>query len=79
MLNTPGKYQKVFARTLVWLTAEVILTLLGIDDLADYSEFIFERNAVVLQRRAITQRLENREVPVGIIQPISADQLNTDV
>ncbi|MEM9163248.1 MAG: hypothetical protein AAGC54_09285 [Cyanobacteria bacterium P01_F01_bin.4] len=79
MLNTSGKYQKVFARTIVWVTAEVILTLLGIDDLADYSEFIFERNAVVLQSSTLAQRLENGEVPVGIIQPISADQLNADV
>lgn len=79
MVNLSGKYQKVFTRTLVWVTAEIILTLLGIDDLADYSEFIFERNAVVQQRPAITQRLENGEVPVGIIQPIGADQLHADV
>lgn len=24
--------------------AEILLTLLGLDDLADYSEFIFEKN-----------------------------------
>lgn len=41
------QWQKVFVKTTVWLTAEVLLSLLGIDDLADYSEFIFERHFTV--------------------------------
>ncbi len=35
------RWTKLFWRTVVWLSAEVALTLLGVDDLADYSEFIF--------------------------------------
>ena len=37
-------------RVMVWLAAEVILNCVGLDDLADYSEFIFERNTIDLER-----------------------------
>ncbi len=33
-----------------WLVAEVGLNLLNLDDLADYSEFIFEQNAALSSR-----------------------------
>ncbi len=33
----------LFTKTLFWLTTEISLTLMGIDDLADYGEFIFEK------------------------------------
>ena len=42
------RWKKLLAKTLVWVVAEVLLTLLGLDNLADYSEFIFTRNIVVL-------------------------------
>ncbi len=38
------KWYKIF----VWLMAEVIFSMLGVDDLADYSEFIFEQKMPVL-------------------------------
>ncbi|MDJ0702980.1 MAG: hypothetical protein QNJ46_06835 [Leptolyngbyaceae cyanobacterium MO_188.B28] len=41
-------WKKLLAKTLVWVVAEILLTLLGLDNLADYSEFIFARNIVVL-------------------------------
>lgn len=33
--------QTLLSRSLVWLFAEVVLTVLNLDDLADYGEFIF--------------------------------------
>ena len=39
-------WKKLLAKAAVWLMAEILLTLLGLDDLADYSEFIFEKNFV---------------------------------
>jgi short-subunit dehydrogenase len=30
-------------KVIVWLAAEIILNCVGLDDLADYSEFVFER------------------------------------
>ena len=35
---------KVIAKILIWLVAEILLNFVGIDDLADYSEFVFENN-----------------------------------
>ncbi len=32
------------ARVLFWLVAEILLNCLGLDNMADYSEFIFEKN-----------------------------------
>ena len=34
-------WKKLFLQTTMWLVAEVFLTCIGIDDLADYSEFHF--------------------------------------
>ena len=40
-------WPKLLSRLTVLLAAEICFSLLGIDDLADYSEFIFEKNGVV--------------------------------
>ncbi len=37
-------------RVIVWLVAEIILNCVGLDDLADYSEFVFERNTINFNR-----------------------------
>lgn len=38
------------SRAIVWLAAEIILNFVGLDDLADYSEFVFERNTINFAR-----------------------------
>ncbi|MGQ4648622.1 hypothetical protein [Lyngbya aestuarii] len=38
------QWKKILVKTSVWLTAEIILNLIGLDDLADYSEFIYEQD-----------------------------------
>ena len=45
------RWKKLFVKTSVWLTAEIILTVVGLDNLADYSEF-------VLQGQKLTQVTE---------------------
>ena len=45
-MSTSGK--KLLAKIIIWLVAEILLNLLGLDDMADYSEFVFERNVVTL-------------------------------
>ncbi len=35
--------KKWLVRITVWLIAEILLNFLGLDNMADYSEFIFER------------------------------------
>jgi hypothetical protein len=40
------RWKKLLVTTTLWLTTEIWFNFLGIDNLADYSEFIFDRNAV---------------------------------
>ena len=35
--------QKLITKAIIWLAAEILFNFVGIDDLADYSEFVFER------------------------------------
>lgn len=46
---------KSLSRTIVWLAAEIILNCVGLDDLADYSEFVFERNHITFNYQGILQ------------------------
>lgn len=37
------QWKKMWVKAAFWLVTEIILNLLGLDNLADYSEFIFEQ------------------------------------
>lgn len=41
-------WKTLIMKTTIWLAAEIILNLLGLDNLADYSEFIYEQEVQVL-------------------------------
>jgi hypothetical protein len=41
-------WQKLSTKITIWLAAEVLLSLIGLDDLADYSEFILDQKGVVV-------------------------------
>ena len=38
------KWRKLLLKGSVWLMLEIVLNCVGIDDIADYSEYVFERN-----------------------------------
>jgi hypothetical protein len=38
------QWKKLLLTTTIWLVTEIILNLLGLDNLADYSEFVFGRD-----------------------------------
>ncbi|MDJ0677913.1 MAG: hypothetical protein QNJ36_21440 [Calothrix sp. MO_167.B42] len=40
------QWQKLFIKTSVWLTAEILLNVIGLDNLADYSEFMVNNQAL---------------------------------
>lgn len=42
-------WQKILIKIAFWLIVEVILNLLGLDNLADYSEFVFEGKAMLIK------------------------------
>ncbi len=41
------QWKKVWVKAAIWLVIEIILNLLGLDNLADYSEFIFEQEITI--------------------------------
>ena len=43
------KWNKILAKMIVWFAAELLLNFLGLDNLADYGEFIFEKEVIVFQ------------------------------
>ena len=42
------KWKKLILRLCVWLTLEIFFDSVGLDTIADYSEFVFERNLIAL-------------------------------
>ncbi|MDY6938332.1 MAG: hypothetical protein SWY16_11755 [Cyanobacteriota bacterium] len=44
------RWKKLFVLLAAWSISEFTLNCVGLDDLADYSEFVFERNRVCLTR-----------------------------
>ena len=42
------RWQKLIFRASVWLILELFFDRVGLDTIADYSEFVFERNLVIL-------------------------------
>ena len=42
------KWKKLILRVGVWLTLELFFDRVGLDTIADYSEFVFEKNLITL-------------------------------
>jgi hypothetical protein len=38
------KWKTFFIKLSVWIASEILLNFLGLDNLADYSEFVFEQD-----------------------------------
>ena len=41
------KWKILFSKILVWLITEMVLNSIGLDTLADYSDFVFDKNAII--------------------------------
>ncbi len=41
------KWKTLLSKTFIWLVAEIVLNSMGLDTLADYSEFVFDKDALV--------------------------------
>jgi hypothetical protein len=46
-----NQWKKILIKIIFALLAETMLTLLGIDDLANYNEFITEQKSTLIRRR----------------------------
>jgi hypothetical protein len=42
------KWKKLIFQVGVWLTLELLFDSVGLDTIADYSEFVFEKNLIAL-------------------------------
>ena len=42
-----GKWSQLLLKVTVWLSTEIFLTVIGLDNLADYSEFVFQDRVLV--------------------------------
>ena len=42
-------WKNLLAKTIIWLAVEILLNFLGVDDLADYGEFIFQKDIVIFR------------------------------
>ena len=40
------RWKKLITKLMIWLVAEILLSFSGLDDLADYSEFVYEKTKV---------------------------------
>lgn len=47
------RWNKLLTNIFIWALAEITLNFIGLDTLADYSEFIFDKNTVILQGASI--------------------------
>ena len=41
------QWKKIWVKAAIWFITEIILNLLGFDNLADYSEFLFEKEIAI--------------------------------
>lgn len=41
-------WRQSLIKIIIWVALEILLTVLGVDDLADYSEFIFEKHLITI-------------------------------
>lgn len=40
------QWKSILAKTTIWLATEIVLNLVGLDNIADYSEFVFGREFI---------------------------------
>ena len=52
-------WKKTWLKATTWLVAEILLSLIGLDNLADYSEYLFEK----------TMKLDNGHPKMTAIAP----------
>lgn len=60
------RWKTLFVQVVIWTVSEVALNCVGMDDLADYSEFILDRKQALIE--AIAESTSFRGVPFSILQ-----------
>jgi len=60
------RWQTLFVKVTVWLSAEILLGMMGLDNLADYSEFVFQRQVLVQMTETLAYSPLSRSLGLGI-------------
>ena len=61
------KRNELIVKAVTWILAEVVLNLVGLDNLADYSEFVFDQNSTAFANHsafATTLIVDRCNIPV---------------
>jgi hypothetical protein len=55
---------KTLVKVMAWIALEILFNLLGLDDLADYSEFVFEHHDSIAEIRF--QQQQDRSLQIAL-------------
>jgi hypothetical protein len=69
------QWKTIWVKATIWLVTEILLNLLGLDNLADYSEFLFEKEVAICasqQRFAIA----TSQPQMAVVVPPCPPQFN---
>jgi hypothetical protein len=58
------RWKTLFVQVAIWAVSEVALTCVGVDDLADYSEFILDRKQALIE--AISKSTPSATAPFSL-------------
>jgi hypothetical protein len=47
-------WKNLFTRLSLWLAGEILLNLIGLDSLADYSEFLLEHHETMIRNSSVS-------------------------
>jgi hypothetical protein len=73
------QWKKAWVKTAMWLVTEIVLNLLGLDNLADYSEFLFEKEiTLTMYQPQIVIVVPSRNSQVNYAQPYRFPLLTPD-
>ncbi len=68
-------FRHPWVKVFYWIIAEVILNFIGLDDWADYSEFILNKRAV-FSEVAIVEQKNNTHQPINSISALTTTDIN---
>ena len=57
MIKKPKIWKQVVCKTGIWLAAEIWLNIIGLDNIADYSEFIFAQDIDLSKKNQRTVKI----------------------
>jgi hypothetical protein len=67
------QWSKIASKIIIWLATELLLNLVGLDNLADYSEFISGERSIQQESQQIVQLAAPFQPPVSDFGSVVSD------